>query len=283
MNRTWIVSIPVILFFACSRVTTSQPYSTSPSGVRYKVHVDSPGREAKVGDLVQLHIVTYNDRDSVLYTTYKYPPGPPMQVRPAEFTGDLMSALQMFSAGDSFSIWIRTDSVKNFEPKPGLLELGQDMRLTVKILKVFGGQEEYEKYEAGQKLKRVAPDTLRIRRYLDSAGLKAIRTPGGVYIVTDKQGYGPPAAKDNYVIMNSTGRLLNGTQFDKSPEDKPYKFRVGHHEALEGLDEAMLYLTRESRSRIFIPSMLAYGPGGAGTMVPPNAVVVFEVEIIDIR
>jgi FKBP-type peptidyl-prolyl cis-trans isomerase len=111
-----------------------------------------------------------------------------------------------------------------------------------------------------------------------------VRTKSGLkYIITKKNPAGRKPVKGDQVSAHYTGTLTNGKKFDSSRDGKqPYAFILGNHEVIEGWDEGFLYL-REGESAVFVvPASLGYGSQDMGD-IPPNSVLVFEVELVKVR
>ena len=78
------------------------------------------------------------------------------------------------------------------------------------------------------------------------------------------------------------GTLLEGQKFDSSYDrGEPFSFELGVGMVIPGWDEGIGYLSKGSKGTLYIPSPLAYGPNGAGGVIPGNAILIFEVELID--
>lgn len=99
-----------------------------------------------------------------------------------------------------------------------------------------------------------------------------------------KEGSGEQVTKagDN-ISVHYTGTLENGTKFDSSVDrGKPFSFTVGAGEVIKGWDQGLLSMKVGEKRKLTIPSDLGYGPRGAGNVIPPNATLIFEVELISI-
>lgn len=108
----------------------------------------------------------------------------------------------------------------------------------------------------------------------------AIRTSSGLMYIILKEGNGATPSRGALVEAHYTGRLLDGTKFDSSVDrGKPLMFLVGRGEVIKGWDEGFLSMKKGEKRILIIPPGLAYGDNGMGT-IPPNATLIFEVELI---
>jgi FKBP-type peptidyl-prolyl cis-trans isomerase FkpA len=253
------------------------------NSARYIIHKDVPGRNAKIGDIALVHVANYNAKDSLLYSTYSGMDPVPMEITKPEFRGDLMDAMVMASEGDSLSVLIPVDSLKDFQPVPGVVEMGQDIKLVIKVIKLMT-KEQYTEYLNKDKKEQLARDTKLIEDYLKTNKIKASKTASGLYYIIEKKGTGPNAAAGQTVNVHYTGTLLNGKKFDSSRDrGQPFSFTLGQGQVIAGWDEGIALLNKGAQAKLFLPSSLGYGPNGAGADIPPNAVLIFDVELIDIQ
>lgn len=112
---------------------------------------------------------------------------------------------------------------------------------------------------------------------------KAVTTPSGLRYVVVEEGAGESPKKGQVVTVHYTGKLLNGKKFDSSYDRKqPIDFPVGAGQVIKGWDEALLGMKKGEKRVLIIPPSLGYGPSGRGP-IPPNATMVFDVELIDFQ
>lgn len=112
-------------------------------------------------------------------------------------------------------------------------------------------------------------------------------TPSGLQYEDTVVGQGEVAQAGRYVQVHYTGWLYNdgvqGSKFDSSKDrGQPFEFPLGAGHVIKGWDEGVQGMKVGGVRRLTIPPQLGYGPRGAGGVIPPNATLVFEVELLDI-
>jgi len=120
------------------------------------------------------------------------------------------------------------------------------------------------------------------RKLIEERWPEAVKTPSGLmYVVTDEGSGETTPTKGAMVKAHYTGKLLDGTTFDSSHgRGQPIEFPVGAGRVIKGWDEAFLEMRKGEKRTLIVPPHLGYGPAGRGP-IPPNAVMVFEVELVD--
>jgi FKBP-type peptidyl-prolyl cis-trans isomerase len=105
----------------------------------------------------------------------------------------------------------------------------------------------------------------------------------GLRITDLKLGDGAEARSGQTVIVNYRGTLENGKEFDSSYGRGPFSFPLGAGRVIRGWDEGVAGMQVGGKRKLVIPPDLAYGERGAGGVIPPNATLIFEVELLEIR
>jgi FKBP-type peptidyl-prolyl cis-trans isomerase len=113
---------------------------------------------------------------------------------------------------------------------------------------------------------------------------KEVTTESGLKYVDLVVGTGRQAELGDTATVHYTGWLENGKQFDSSRDrGEPFSFRVGAGRVIKGWDEGVQGMKVGGKRRLIIPPDLGYGARGAGSVIPPNATLTFEVELLGLR
>lgn len=121
------------------------------------------------------------------------------------------------------------------------------------------------------------PDSLRTLKKVEAV---AKYTFSGLRFVEITEGSGPRPVKGTVLHVHYTGTLADGTQFDSSREGVPFQFTLGMGQVIKGWDEALIEMNKGERRILIIPPELGYGAQGSGP-IPPNATLIFDVELVD--
>ena len=167
--------------------------------------------------------------------------------------------------------------------------VAQEDEMKLEIIKVgeaaknFNAVEAFRTFE-GSREKREAEEKAKQKAILDTVAAGYDETASGLRYQILQKGDGKKATKGAGVSVHYKGQLLDGTVFDSSYKRKqPIDFNVGVGQVIAGWDEGILLLQVGDKARFVIPSDLAYGANGAGGVIPPDATLIFDVELMDVK
>jgi FKBP-type peptidyl-prolyl cis-trans isomerase FkpA len=117
-----------------------------------------------------------------------------------------------------------------------------------------------------------------------AASGKEVTMADGLKYTDDQVGTGTEAQAGKTAVVHYTGWLTDGKKFDSSRDrGQPFSFKLGAGEVIKGWDEGVAGMKVGGKRTLTIPPELGYGTRGAGGVIPPNATLKFEVELVDVR
>ena len=164
-----------------------------------------------------------------------------------------------------------------------------DVLETVEIIAVGADAEAFQAVEAfrsfeGSRESRLADEKAAIDAELDKLATGFEKTDSGLRYQILQKGSGAQATKGATVSVHYKGQLTDGTVFDSSYKRKePIEFVLGMGQVIAGWDEGVSLLKVGDKARFVIPSNLGYGSRGAGGAIPPDANLIFDVELVDVK
>jgi len=290
-----------ILVFVLAVALTACNNESTPYGLTFTRHRTGTGPQVRDGEYLVMNLVAIDENDSVWHDTYKEnqpmivrvaPPVLPGLKEPGE-TG----VYRMLHVGDSvsFDIDAETIYVRTWNQElPNYMDPGLEVTYQLSVIEIVDeeGLEKYrlrnlERYEAERienQIRQYGKDTTAIANYLKEKSIVAVKTLSGLSYTVDRDGTGPVAKSGKKVAVRYTGKLLNGNVFDSNLDAvDPFVVNVGRGDVIAGWEEALQLVKKGGKYTFYIPSLYGYADQGSGAKVPPNAVLVFEMEVKDIQ
>ncbi|GAA3567623.1 peptidylprolyl isomerase [Snuella lapsa] len=168
--------------------------------------------------------------------------------------------------------------------------IGQgDVIESIEIVRLGADAEAYNAIEAfrtfeGSREKRLAQAKAEAEAELDKIAAGFNKTDSGLRYQIIQEGNGTKAVKGKTVSVHYKGQLTDGTVFDSSyKRNQPIDFPLGMGQVISGWDEGIQLLKVGDKARLVIPSSLGYGSRGAGGVIPPDATLIFDVELMAVK
>ena len=273
----------------------TRTFSKTATGISYRVVKRGRGKRPQKKDYLFLKICYRTEKKQVLFDTAES--GAPLTLQYDADTNSLdgvfKEAIGMIREGDTllFKITAKELFGDYLDALAAQHNLKEDSIIYAQIkLENIMQEKEFQSWKAEE-------DAKAIDDYLKNEGITAEATSSGLRYIIDKPGKGKKPCPGNHVKVHYTGRLLKGAVFDTSQADiaqangihhpqrtyEPFKFQIGQGRVISGWDEGIQLLSQGAKARLFIPSTLAYGSRGAGFLIPPHAILVFEISLLEVN
>lgn len=280
-----------LLVAACS---SDSGYTQLESGFEYKFVENADGKKPEVGDVMMVDLRSVYGEDSVLIERTAEGDGfvlDPLRGLPPK----LKEIIDLCDEGDSIHVRMSLMEYGLLTRMP--IARNMDTTKTVVMqLRIAEVENESTIMERRKKV-QIEKDNKIIEAYLAEKGLEAEVSDDGVYQVVREAGNGPKPVNGQRVAVNYTVRLTDGSLIDTSNEEvaraegtfdqrrvpyRPYEFLVGNDNVVQGWHLGIPLVNEGGKSTLLLPSWMAYGPQGRPG-IAPNTVLVFDVEVVEIK
>ncbi|MGI8950640.1 MAG: FKBP-type peptidyl-prolyl cis-trans isomerase [Chitinophagaceae bacterium] len=291
MKKLIMAAATIIIIASCNA-----NYEKTPSGILYKITPGKPGgAKLNVGQFVKIDVqytIHKNNKDSVLNTTNgRIPSYAPVDTG-AKYKYSFVELLPKCSVGDEVEFVLSVDTLKKSGAIPNYTKdfaAGDMIHGKMKILKAFNSEQEimadYQKESDAEKTR----ETTDLENYLSKKGIKAERSPNGVFIVvqnagdlTNKVDSGKQVSIMYKGYFENTNKVFDTNMDTSKGHTAPIQLVIGQHQSLPGWEEGLKYFGKGGKGTIYIPAMMAYGPQGRGPEMPPYSNLIFDIEVKDV-
>lgn len=281
-----LTALVLVTALACNK---TPEFIELESGLKYRKLSEGSDKRAGEGDIMNV-VMTHTLGDSVLYDSGN---DPGYFLDPAtSLPPNLSEVFQLCGPGDSVQIEMAFTEYAGLTGYPVMPEDSTKVIMwNIKVNDVGTEAAFIEKFQAKQR----ETDRGIIEDYLVNNNLEATTTDEGIAVVTLEAGNGEFPQKGDKVKVDYSVRLLDGTLIDTSDEElakandlyyeqreyAPYEFTLGNREVIEGWDLGIPKVDKGGKAKLLIPSQYAYGARNDGGPIPPNSVLVFDIEVVD--
>lgn len=300
-----LIGLLLVLCVACDKSERE-----TPSGLKYTLVKKGTGVPTKAGEILIFNFVFKDSKDSVWRTTYE---GDfPAYTMVPDTTGlkdadGMTQLLTVLTPGDSVVLDI---PIKKFfndiirRPMPPEFDSTLIFTYQIKAEKAMVKDSfmvYQQQFYAKKQKEQVGKDSVAIETYLAKNNIQAQRTEAGIYYVITKPGTGENGKSGQVAQVNYTGYTLEGKYFDTSDKAvaiekglynaerekyvpyAPYEVKIDQTSVIRGWHEALKVLNSGSKATVFIPSALGYGPQRKSEIIKENEVLIFELEVVDLK
>ncbi|SHO61811.1 FKBP-type peptidyl-prolyl cis-trans isomerase [Algoriphagus zhangzhouensis] len=305
-NKKSLLAALVLLSGASVMSSCNKTKVTEKDGIEY-TYIKEGSQKPANGEFLLYHLDIVNADDSVIYTTSTQPvPGYVMANDSIPVNNGMDEIFLGLRKGDSINFESTAQVI--FGPNfPPFLNAEDQLKIRIGAIDImtqealmdyFSKAEEAENAKRAERAKTLlVEDGKKIEEYASANGLDVQKTENGLYYVIETPGSGDEVTPGTTMYVNYAGYLIDGTLFDTSYEQiakdndrfnpqrdyEPLPVNVGMGQVIPGWDEGLLLLKKGSKAKFLIPSPLGYGENGAGGLIGPNSILVFDVEVTDVQ
>jgi FKBP-type peptidyl-prolyl cis-trans isomerase len=312
------LNVAVICAIALAACTT--PFKKAKDGTQYKVISLTKGPQLVTGNYMEMNVVTKltgKGKDSIMGSSVE--DGMPQYglYDTANFPPPYKEIFKSIHVGDSIFLKISTDSILAKAPAgqaPPFIKKGMFICQSYTITNVYTTKEQVDSAQkthikvARQKsaakaivqIKKIleenkdqlAKDDKAIADYLAKNNIKATKTEWGTYIAVQNEGTGDQLTSADIAMVNYTGKSFDSSKvFDSNTDPafghvQPYTVNLAMLEPGQGVilgwDDALLHMKKGTKATVYIPSTLGYGKSGNGPKIKGDAILVFDMEVVDV-
>lgn len=274
--------------FACKN---NSDYKKTKEGLAYKIHTSGKGEFVKPGQFIKVYFSNALNDSTLTDNFGKMPAYGPYDTAGLPTTYNFIDFLHEMRVGDSaeFSIPVDTLIKHQLVPANEVFKPGAVIKGKVKLAGVFATQEEVNKDQEGILKEIKEAEIAAIEKHLKEKNITNFKkTNEGVFVIVEKEGTGSTIDTGAIVTLNYTGTLLkNGEKFDSNVDSafnhvQPFEYAAYQGNVIPGWDAGVGTLKEGSKAKIYVPSMLGYGPQERGPQMPAYSNLVFDVEVLKV-
>jgi FKBP-type peptidyl-prolyl cis-trans isomerase FkpA len=272
----------------------NQGFKKTKSGLLYKIISDGKGDVTKKGEFLKFEY-TQKVHDSIIGSSKTA--GFPAYVA-VDSVGPVYAPAEIFGMlrkGDSAVIVMLADTlIRKYQGQlPPFIKKKDKVILSLKVVDVFA-TDSLVRADRGKILDaEKETEEKQIEDFLAKNNISGLKkSKDGVYYQITTPGSGPQVDSGKIVSVKYTGYTLDGKPFDsnvdstKQAQPHPlqlFEFKAGVGGAIQGMVKVIMEFKKGDKGKIYVPSILGYGPQGAGNVIKPYANLMFDVEVVDVK
>jgi FKBP-type peptidyl-prolyl cis-trans isomerase len=284
-------------------VACAQSEKETPSGLKFAVLKAGDGKAGSPGEIIVLDLQMKDSKDSIWSDSYRDGmPIPAMIGDSAQLATEpgILQVLRMISKGDSVKFTLPlSELLGGRPPMPGMdTTLSITYTLTVRDIMDRQAYEAFQmKLIEDHAAKQVVKDVAAIDAFLAEKGVQPLKTESGLRYVITQAGNGATCQPGQTASVNYGGYTLEGVYFDTNVKETaeakglynpgapyaPYDVTIDQSQVIKGWHEALKLMSKGTKATFYIPSPLAYGAQQRGEIILPNTILVFDMEVVDVK
>jgi FKBP-type peptidyl-prolyl cis-trans isomerase len=266
----------------------------SPDGIYYVVNKTSDGAKVNNGDFISVHYTGKLLNGTKFDSSVDRGEPISFKIGIGQVIQGWEKGIPLFKVGEKGSIYIPANLAYGERGAGGVIPPNSPLIFDIEVVESTDEASYMEKQKAMQ-IKMQAEEEARrgqqskidkaiIEKYVADHQLKVKYLPSGLAYYMTEEGTGDLVKPGNTAVVHYTGKLLDGTKFDSSKDrNQPFPVQVGANRVIQGWEQGLQVFKAGGKGTLIIPSTLAYGERGAGGTIQPNSVLLFDIEVLEVK
>ncbi len=266
----------------------------SPDGIYYVTENTTEGAKVNSGDFVSVHYI------GKLFNGTKFDSsvdrGEPIsfKIGIGQVIQGWEKGIPLFKVGEKGTIFLPANLAYGERGAGGVIPPNSPLIFDIEVVATTDEATYMENQKAIQLQMQAEADAHRaqqgktdrsvIEKYVADNKLNVQYLPSGLAYYMTEEGTGAQVQAGNTAVVHYTGKLLDGTKFDSSKDrNQPFPVQVGANRVIQGWEQGLQLFKAGGKGTLIIPSTLAYGERGAGGIIQPNSVLLFDIEVLEVK
>lgn len=266
----------------------------SPDGIYYVTEKTSEGIKVNSGDFVSVHYTGKLLNGTKFDSSVDRGEPISFKIGVGQVIQGWEKGIPLFKVGEKGTIFLPSSLAYGERGAGGVIPPNSPLIFDIEVVASTDEATYMESQKAAQLKMQAEEDARRsqqgkidkaiIEKYVADNKLKVKYLPSGLAYYMTEEGTGDLIQPGKTAVVHYTGKLLDGTKFDSSKDrNQPFPVQVGANRVIQGWEQGLQVFKVGDKGTLIIPSTLAYGERGAGGMIQPNAVLIFDIEVLEVK
>ncbi|MCO5234006.1 MAG: FKBP-type peptidyl-prolyl cis-trans isomerase [Chitinophagales bacterium] len=267
----------------------------SPEGIYYiKSKANPEGKKVNANDYVTVHYTGKLLSERIFDSSIQRGEPITFKIGIGQVIQGWDKGIPLFLTGEKGTIFIPNNLAYGDSEVGGVIPANSPLIFDIEVLETMDNatymehqkvlQQKIQAEAEARIAKQGAIDKSIIEQYAKDHHLKLQYLPSGLAYYMTEEGKGAQVKVGSIAVVHYTGKLLDGTKFDSSKDrNQPFNVSVGSNRVIQGWEQGLPLFKAGGKGTLIIPSTLGYGERGAGGVIAPNSVLIFDIEVLEVK
>lgn len=266
----------------------------SPEGIYYVVNQLGEGNTVHPGEFVSVHYTGKLFNGNVFDSSVERGEPITFKIGIGQVIQGWEKGIPLFKTGGKGTLYLPSSLAYGERGAGGIIPPNSPLIFDIEVIETIDNETYMERQKALQLKMQAEADARKseqnkidraiIEKYAADHQLKVQYSPSGIAYIMHQEGTGENIKPGQTATVHYTGKFLDGSKFDSSKDrNQPFPVQVGANRVIQGWELGLQLLKKGSSATLILPSSLAYGERGAGASIRPNTVLIFDIDVLDVK